>query len=117
MKSPTSKEVHNGEIVNISCGFIGASASSIVPDWSIAQKNMLTAPKIFSSSEIVNHHIRGLKWIPDYTSGVNNSTSSKLLVGPVDETYNGSTYQCLIPLPNRTINSTKAVLTVIGNGM
>ena len=35
---------------------------------------------------------------PDVTSGPNNATNSRLLVVPVDETHNQSSYRCIFVL-------------------
>ena len=42
--------------------------------------------------------INGLQWVPDLTSGDNNATNSKLVVGPVNMTHNQSSYQCVTVL-------------------
>ena len=113
INGPSGITVHSGEIANISCGFVGAPANTTIPDWAVAKKNALGifSTKIISSSEIVNNHIKGFKW---EAGGVNNSANSKLLVGPVDRTYNGSIYQCMFSFHGGSINSSFGVLVVIG---
>ena len=106
-----------GNVVNISCGFAGASANLTVPDWLIGKRDLLPTKNFYNGSEIVNNSVSNMKWIPDLNSGRGNATNSKLSVGPVDMTYNGSTYQCLFSFSGGTVYSNVAVLTVIVNGM
>ena len=47
-----------------------------------------------------------------------DGNNSRLIVGPVDESFNHSTYQCLILLSNGTsVPSTIGMLTVIGKSI
>ena len=53
--------------------------------------------------------------MPDLTTGENDAPNSVLRVGPVNETYNQSTYQCVFEVANNSdINSTIGTLTVAG---
>ena len=67
-----------------------------------------------SGSNIINNDNDGLEWVADTTSGVNMSPNSRLLVGPVDETYNQSSYQCIFAVGINTIESSVGTLTVTG---
>ena len=94
--------------VDIYCGFTGGNPNFITVIWAITRMN--------SDGSISNFTIQGsnpvenYQWIPDLTNGSN----SRLVVGPVDESFDHSTYQCLILLSNGTsIPSTTGYLTVI----
>ena len=98
--------------VDIYCGFIGGNPNFITVKWVITRIN--------SDGSINNFTIQGsnpvenYQWIPDLTNG----SDSRLVVGPVDESFNHSTYQCLILLSNGTsIPSTIGNLTVIGKSI
>jgi len=65
---------------------------------------------IISGSQITNNNVSGLEWIRDDN---NITENNRLLVGPVDETYNQSTFQCIYPLGDG-ISSTIGTLTVTG---
>ena len=54
-------------------------------------------------------------WVPDTTTGGNNAPNSYLRVGPVDETYNQSSYQCIFVISGGDdIMSNTGTLTVAG---
>ena len=60
-------------------------------------------------------HINGLQWVPDLTSGDNNATNSKLLVGPVNMTHNQSSYQCIFHRgQGGSFKSSVGTITVVG---
>ena len=63
--------------------------------------------------DILNRLINGLQWLPDLTSGDNNGTNSKLLVGPVNMTHNQSSYQCLFALVGGSVVSSVGTITVV----
>ena len=44
----------------------------------------------------------------------NSNKSSNLSVGPVDETYNNTSYQCIFTINDTIIESTVGTITVIG---
>lgn len=112
INGPENTKVNFGETAKISCGFTGASANFTIPDWLIKEKNALGifSTKLISSSEITNNHRTDLRWDVDW----NNATNSKLLVGPVNGAHNDSTYQCIISFSGGSINSSTAILIVIG---
>ena len=58
--------------------------------------------------------MNGLQWSPDLTSGDNNASNSKLLVGPVNKTHNQSSYQCIIRSTSGNLVSSVGTLTVVG---
>ena len=98
--------------VNISCGFGGVNPAIIKVIWYVARRN--SDVMIVHGEDLLNG-TNGLQWILDTTSGSDISPNSKLIVGPVNEYDDQSTYQCSIELPGVIrINSTTAFLTVIG---
>ena len=56
-----------------------------------------------------------LQWVLDKSYGYTKSPDSRLIVGPIGEDDDHSTYQCSISLPNEaTVGSTIALLTIKG---
>ena len=108
--------VCTGSVANMSCGFVNDSVN-FVPGWRIVRRSddgSVISNMIVSSIDIVNNTNDGLEWIPDTTSGVNMSPNSRLVVGPVDETYNQSSYQCIFSVGVNTIESSVGILTISG---
>ena len=105
-----------GSIATISCGF-GNDNVNFVPSWRIVRRSdngSVISNMIVNANDIVNNNNDDLEWVPDLTSGPNNATNSKLLVGPVDETYNQSSYQCIFAVGVNSIESSVGTLTVTG---
>ena len=108
--------VCTGSIVNISCGFVNDSAN-FVPSWRIIKRNndgSVISNMSISGTDIINNVNDGLEWIPDTISGPLMSPNSRLLVGPVDETDNQSSYQCSFALAGGNVESNVGTLTVTG---
>ena len=82
--------------VNIPCGFSGVDTIIVQPTWRINRtdsgSNVFAVGTINADNDSGNDD--GLVWVPDLTSGPNNASGSVLVVGPVDETFNQSSYQC-----------------------
>ena len=111
---PMNTRVCTGSIANISCGFVNDSVN-FVPSWRIVRRSddgSVISNMTVSASDIVSNNNDGLEWVADTTSGVNMSPNSRLLVGPVDETYNQSSYQCSFTVGINTIESSVGTLTV-----
>ena len=109
--SATSSVCINGK-AEIHCGFQGANPNDVEVIWYITRENghVMMVP----GSDITTP-TNGLQWILDTSSGDDRSPNSKLIVGPVSEDYDQSTYQCYIGLPSETkISSAIETLTVIG---
>ena len=106
-----------GSVANISCGFINIDPNFVVPDWRIIRRsddgNVISNMTI-SGSNIINNDNDGLEWVADLTSGEDMSPNSRLVVGPVDETYNQSSYQCIFITLSGDIESSIGTLTVAG---
>ena len=99
------------------CGFIGADPNFVIPNWRIilrSEDNRIISNDTFNGYNIVNEDINGLQWVPDLTSGDNNASNSKLLVGPVNMTHNQLSCQCIIEIINDTIISSVGTITVVG---
>ena len=108
--------VCTGSIASMSCGFVNESVN-FVPNWRIVRRSdngSVISNMIVSSNDIVNNNIDGLEWVTDTTSGDDMSPNSRLLVGPVNETYNQSSYQCIFTVGGNTIESSVGTLTVTG---
>ena len=108
--------VCTGSIVNIPCGFVNLS-NVIVPNWRIIRRSNNGSVIInvtISGTDINNNVNDGLEYIPDTTSGPLMSPNSRLVVGPVDETDNQSSYQCSFALAGGNVESNVGTLTVTG---
>ena len=105
------------DTAKINCGYAGANPTLTMPNWVITNRSSdgSIINTTYTGFNLINGSIDGLLWSPDLTSGDENATNSKLLVGPVNNTHNQSSYQCIFPLANRlTINSSVGTVTVVG---
>ena len=76
----------------------------------------ITSNNTVDGDDISKGLINGLQWVPDLTSGDNNATNSKLLVGPVNMTHNQSSYQCIFTSgQGGSIISSVGTITVVGS--
>ena len=100
------------------CGFTGASPNFAIPNWRIVFRSddgSVISNDTIAGHDIADRLINGLQWMPDLTSGDNNSPNSKLLVGPVNITHNQSSYQCIFTISvGGTIISSVGTMTVVG---
>ena len=77
------------------CGFTGTDPNFVVPNWRIvfrSDNGSIISNDIIDGLNTINGFINGLQWVPDLTSGDNNATNSKLLVGPVNMTHHISVF-------------------------
>ena len=77
------------------CGFTGTDPNFVRPNWRIifrSDDGSIVSNDTVDGGDISQRLINGLQWVPDLTSGDNNATNSKLLVGPVNMTHNQSSY-------------------------
>ena len=112
--------VCSGRTTEIYCGFSGADPNNVIPDWRIIRRNTnggVVSDEVVTGSSIVSYIIDDLRWVPDLNNGINNATYSYLSVGPVDDTHNQSSYQCIFTSDGVRIVSNIATLTVIGKCM
>jgi len=111
---PVDRTSCSGSTVDIPCGFSGASATLILPAWRIIMRG--DDGRVISNETVIGSDIddgvpvNGLQWIPD----LNNANNSVLRVGPVNEIYDQSSYQCIISVLGSEIISTVGTLTVAG---
>ena len=93
---PMDTTVCIGIVANISCGFVFEDVS-LLPHWRTVKRSdsgsVISDMTIFQF-DIVNDD--ELQYKADITSGVNMSPNNRLVVGPVNETYNQSLYQCFL---------------------
>lgn len=109
--------VCNGSIANISCGFVNANPSIVVPDWIIitrSEDGSVISNITVIGSAIIAGNFNDLQWLPDLTSGDNSAPNSRLLVGPLSGPYNRSSYQCYFTVDGGIIMSNIGTLTVTG---
>ena len=100
------------------CGFTGTDPNFIAPNWRIifrSDDGSIVSNDIINGLDIINGSINDLQWVPDLTSGDNNATNSKLLVGPVNMTHNQSSYQCIFAIVGGSVISSVGTMTVVGN--
>ena len=113
---PSDTAVCTGSVVNISCGFVNDSAD-FVPNWRIIRRSSdrsVISNMSISGSDIITNVNDGLEWIPDTSSGPSMSPNSRLVVGPVNETDNHSSYQCSFAFASGIVESSVGTLTVTG---
>ena len=114
---PMNVTVCSGTKAKISCGYTGVSdLFRIRPDWRIIKRNN-------NGSVIINVTVSGLDIrftkYDDLTFTVvifdNSASGSYLSVGPVDDTYNNTSYQCIFTINDNIIESdTAGTITVSG---
>jgi len=100
---PEDASICIGKNATFNCGYFLISTPVITPQWIINGTRLIM-------EDIVNDTNDLLQWI---VTG-NDTNTTRLLVGPVDESFvGGTTFQCQIPVtpPNK---SNTAILTVIG---
>ena len=115
---PEDTTVCMNVMAEVYCGFTGTDPNFVVPNWRIvfrSDNGSIISNDTIDRYDIFDGLINGLQWLPDLTSGDNNATNSKLLVGPVNMTYNQSSYQCVfISTVSGAIISSAGMMTVVG---
>ena len=115
------------DMAECTCGFDGVSPLTTIPDWIIIKRNSdgsVVSNVTIGGRDIIQDKDDGLEWI----IGQANSTSSpnsKLVVGPVNETHNQSSYQCVFHVnqiingitQNGIVQSSIGTLTVTGKNL
>ena len=113
---PQNTTVCMNAMAECDCGFTGINPKYFVPDWRIifrSDDGSIISNNTYNRDDIIR--LNGLQWIPDITSGDNNGTNSKLLVGPVNMTHNQSSYQCIFTRgQGDSIISSVGTMTVVG---
>ena len=114
---PMNVTVCSGTKANISCGYTGVDPFNTRPNWRIIKRNnngSVISNKTVSGMDIRNNKFDGLRFIV-YVSNNYDADGSYLSVGPVDDTYNNTSYQCIFTINDTTIESdTAGTITVIG---
>ena len=115
---PMNVTTCSGDVAEMSCDYTGApDPFNIRPDWKIIKRNN---DGHVISNETVDAAIIQI----DKTDGLvfqrkvlsNNSVIGGLLVGPVDDTYNNTSYQCIFTINNIIVESgTTGTITILGN--
>ena len=115
---PMNVTVCSGTNANISCGYTGVSDPFYArPNWRIIKRNnngSVISIETVSGIDIRNNKIDGLEFAV-VTSHYSSADGSYLSVGPVDDTYNNTSYQCIFTINDTIIESdTAGTITVIG---
>ena len=114
---PQDTTVCMNAMAEIYCGFTGIDPNFVLPSWKIVFRSndgSVNSNDTINGLAIAIRLINGLQWMPDLTSGDNNGTNSKLLVGPVNMTHNQSSYQCIIAIVSGSAVSSVETMTVVG---
>ena len=112
---PLDTTVCMGNSATMYCAFSNVS-DQFTPTWNITMRS--NDGSIISSihrvADINDDPDDGLEYIPDTVWGDNMSPDSRLVVGPVDEAYNQSSYQCVFEIAGSAVWSSIGTLTVAG---
>ena len=120
---PVNVTVCSETNAEISCGFTGVSDPlSTFPNWSwrIVKRNNngdIISNETVKAVDIFNNKTDGLVFfiITSNRNGIISANDSHLSVGPVDDTYNNTSYQCIFTINDTIIESdTAGTVTVIG---
>ena len=116
--SPTNVTVCSGNKARISCGYTGVTDFVATrPNWRIIKRNnngSVIGNETVSGMDIRLNKFDDLKFVI-FISINNNADGSYLSVGPVDDTYNNTSYQCIFTINDNIIESdTAGTITVIG---
>ena len=114
VRGPTNTTACMHQNASFFCGFTGVNPLYLVLNWSIIwrdESGSVTYARNYSVFTINRDTNNGLEWIPD----LNNSTNSKLVINSVNEIYNWSSFQCIVPsVDGNHIASTTGFLEVAG---
>ena len=115
---PMNVTVCSGTKANISCGYTGVYDLFIIrPNWRIIKRNnngSVISNETVSGMDTQNNTTDGLEFVIALSND-NNADGSYLSVGPVDDTYNNTSYQCIFTVNDDIIESdTAGTITVIG---
>ena len=115
---PMNVTVCSGTKANISCGYTGVyDPFNTKPNWRIIKRNnngSVISNETVYGMDILNSTTDGLEFVIALSND-NNADGSYLSVGPVDDTYNNTSYQCIFTVNDDIIESdTAGTITVIG---
>ena len=106
---PMNVTVCSGTKANTSCGvddFVSAR-----PDWRIIRRNnngSVISNETVSGMDMHNNITDGLEFVIALSND-NNANGSYLSVGPMDDTYNNTSYQCIFTINDNLIQNTYGV--------
>ena len=112
---PMNVTVCSGTKANISCGYKGVSnLFSTAPNWRIIERtnngSVISNKTVYGINNNINDGLVFMVVLKD-----NKADGSYLSVGPVDDTYNNTSYQCIFTINDTIIESdTTGTITVIG---
>ena len=110
--------VCSGTKAKIPCGYTRVDPFRVKPNWRIIKRNnngSVISNETVSGMDIRSNKIDDLKFIIVTRGGSNNAVGSYLSVGPVDDTYNNTSYQCIFTINDTIIESdTAGTITVTG---
>ena len=111
--------VCGGTKAEISCGYTGVTDFVVTrPNWRIIKRSnngSVISNETVSGMDIRRHKFDDLRFVVHISGNDNSADGSYLSVGPVDNTYNNTSYQCIFNISNTIIESdTAGTITVIG---
>ena len=116
---PMNVTVCSGTKANISCGFTGVyDPFNTRPNWRIIERNnngSVISNDTVSGMDLHANKFDNLTFFIVSNNNKNNAVESYLSVGPVDDTYNNTSYQCIFTINDTIIESdTAGTITVFG---
>ena len=116
---PMNVTVCSGAKAIISCGYNGIpNAFETPPNWRIIRRNNnggVISNKTVSGGDIHLNKYDDLRFAVVTSSGDDKADGSYLSVGPVNGTYNNTSYQCIFTINDTIIESdTAGTITIIG---
>ena len=116
---PMNVTVCSGTKANISCGYTGVTDFvESRPNWRIIKRNnngSVISNETVSGMDIRSNKFNDLDFFVRISAIDNNADGSYLSVGPVDDTYNNTSYQCIFTI-NDTIIESDTAGTISVNG-
>ena len=121
---PRDTTVCLNDMAECTCGFVGADPSQAIPDWIIVKRaadGSLMSNRTINGREIFANRHNGFSWQFGQITPT-SAPNSRLVFGPVDQTHNQSSYQCVSTLTQivngllqiQTVRSSVGALTVVG---
>ena len=113
---PMNVTTCSGTNAEISCDYAEApDPFNTRPDWRIIKRNNdghVISNETVNAAIIRSDRSDGLVFLVEV---LNNNVIGRLLVGPVDDSYNNTSYQCIFTINDTTIESdTAGTVTVAG---
>ena len=108
----------SGTKANISCGYTGVDPLRIKPNWRIIKRNDngdIISNVTVSADGVFDDNSDVLEFVVVVVRSDSSADGSYLSVGPVDDTYNNTSYQCIFTInDNISESDTAGTITVIG---